>query len=116
MVIGAGWDGGVPAAGCAAGPPPPGLYQDFCWTLTQMRVLATAAFDQINVVVAIANQSSFMRGSLFASPVVQPVCQRFTPRRSRARRAIAHNPVEAATPRCQKSNGSTARLAWRVEV
>src|SRR5215471_1071987 len=49
----------------------PGLYQDFCWTLTQMRVLALATFDQINVVAAAANQSSFMSGSL---SVCEPGC------------------------------------------
>src|SRR5207344_3246402 len=55
---------GFAGAGAAAAPAyDPGLYQDFCCTLTQIRVLASATFDQISVVAA-ANQNSLMKGSL----------------------------------------------------
>jgi hypothetical protein len=40
------------------------LFHDFCFTSTQTRVSAAAAFDQISVAVATANQSSFMTGLL----------------------------------------------------
>src|SRR5262245_35965626 len=65
-----------------------GLYQDFWCTLTQMRVLAKAALDTNSVAVTAANQRTFIAGSfVFASPVLQPVCQAATVTpRSRAAR------------------------------
>jgi hypothetical protein len=89
----AGGPDGAGAAGAGDAAQEPGLYQDFCCTLTQMRVLAAAAFDQSNVAAAAANQSDFMVGSLFASPVVQSVCQRD------ARAAIARGRVPRSTRR-----------------
>src|SRR5262249_55311961 len=79
FAVGAGAFAGGPGALGGGGPAPaPGLDPDLCRTVAQMRVLARAAFDQINVVAAAANQSSFIAGSFvwFASPVVQPICQR----------------------------------------
>src|SRR3954470_19543818 len=116
----AGPGGGVGAGSIARGPGgggggatgATGLYQDFCCTLTQMRVLAKATFE-INSVVAAANQRCFIECSLFASPLVQPACHarpgtrlrasHRTPSRLSLRTRAAHaaRAVEPATPRCQ---------------
>jgi hypothetical protein len=90
------------------------LYQDFCCTLTQMRVLAAATFDQINVVAAAANQSNFMVGSSFASPVVQPVCQRDAratiarPRLPRSRGGGSHDTAVSEVGRSQAASYGTS--------
>src|SRR6185295_17758368 len=51
--------GGAAADGAGAG-----LYQDFCCTLTQMRVLAKAALDTNRVAATAANQRIFITGLL----------------------------------------------------